>query len=234
MRRSVAIGAALLALSPMANADNVTAEEVVPGLWEYTGLISSSGVDMPLTGIFLFADGTFLQHAIFNGEPFAEQGSMAHSGPYVGSEVGIELTAEQTLSLNPSADKPLTSMGVTTHDLTVERNGDDMTLVFSAGEGTVQTLSLLGPADAVSVYTLENGKLAFTGDHFLLVSGDESGMVSGYGTYSKVGDDYSLMLTRWSQSNGQTAENLRDTAMEVQFDGSKLTLPNGLNLAVIQ
>jgi hypothetical protein len=233
IRYLILAGITALAVSPVTSANETTAKEVVPGLWEYTGLITSSGVDMPLTGIFLFADGTFVQQAIFDGEPFSEQGSMAHSGPYTGSDAGIALIAKQTLSIDPSSDEPLTSMGITTHDLTVERDGNEMTLVFGAGTGTIQTLTLVSDAESVAMYTLENGTLAFTGTHFLLVNGDESSALSGYGTYVQAGDDYSLMVTRWSESDGDRAENLKDTEMSFTFDGSQLTLDDGRQIAVI-
>jgi hypothetical protein len=54
----------------------------VDGLWSYTGLATSTGTEMPLTGIFLFKDGVFLQQSIFDSEPFSAAGAMAHAGPY--------------------------------------------------------------------------------------------------------------------------------------------------------
>lgn len=48
-----------LVVSGSANAGST--EELVEGLWEYADLVTSSGEELPLTGIFLFKDGIFVQ-----------------------------------------------------------------------------------------------------------------------------------------------------------------------------
>jgi len=82
----------------------------VDGLWFYTGLTTSDGTDMPLTGIFLFKDGVFVQQAVFDGGSFDEAGSMAHAGPYRPEPAtgSIHLVAEQTISVTPT-DSPALS-----------------------------------------------------------------------------------------------------------------------------
>ncbi len=57
----------------------VSLEQQVEGLWLYTGLITSSGEDLPLNGIFLFRNGVFVQYAQSKGEPAQVQGAMAHA-----------------------------------------------------------------------------------------------------------------------------------------------------------
>ena len=206
-------------------------EQQVEGLWLYTGLTSSSGDEMPLRGIFLFKDGVFIQHAVFDGEPTEEQGAMAHAGPYSDTEDYIHLVAEQTISTAPSEKPPLTSQGLTEHDITVNRAGDDLILIFSKGTGTVQNFKRVGPGHG-EIYSLPNGALAFVDGYFLLVDGDEKSVVAGYGTFEQSGESLLLNIIRWTESDQSSASNLGDTSMQATFDGQTLTLNDGRQLVV--
>jgi hypothetical protein len=197
----------------------------VKGLWAYTGLTSSSGVSMPLTGIFLFADDTFVQQAVFNGEPYYKQSAMAHSGPYRVGEDAVHLVAEQTLSISPANDSPLSSAGETRHELDVTRDGDGLMLVF--GSGTVQTFKRLADADDTTVVSLKDGTLAMTDEHLLLVSGNGDYAVTGYGTYRRDGERYFVDVIRWTESDGADTVSARDAVISLHFDGETLRLPNG-------
>lgn len=223
--KGAAIGGLLL-LSGEANAG----EAQVEGLWKYTGLTSSSGQDMPLTGIFLMSEGKFLQQAVFNGEPYAEQRAMAHSGSYAPTADGVQLQAGQTLSLFPGGEEPLSDMGATEHDLDVTREGDAMTLVF--GSGTVQTLERVGDAAGADIYTLDKGMLAFVEGYFVLVNGDGETAVSGYGSYRQEGSQLFLDVIRWSEGVKGLAQNLRDVTLTARFDGQVLVLADGRRFPV--
>jgi len=201
----------------------------VEGLWHYTGLISSAGQSMPLTGIFLFKDGVVLQQATFNGSPFEQQGAMAHAGTYTPTAAGVNLTAEQTISISPSTTPPLSFRRDTRHVLTIERSGSDMKAVF--GSGTVQTFNRAGPGDG-RVYKLSNGRFAFVDGYFIIVAGDENGTVSGYGRYDRTGDRYSVQVTRWAEVVGRKTNYLRDVVLEIGFDGRTLSLPDGRRFTV--
>ena len=181
---------------------------------------------MPLTGVSLFKDGVFVQHAVFNGEPIEDQGAMAHAGPYSVTADSIHLVAEQTFSTAPLEDSPLTSQGLTEHDVTVSRSGKNLTLVFSMGTGTVQNLERVGPGVG-EVYSLPNGVLAFVDGYFILVEGNESGVVACYGTFETAGDSMTLNVIRWTESNQSTASNLGDTSIQATFDGRSFTLEDG-------
>lgn len=225
-KQALLIGVAaigLVLLPAISNADGATGP--VEGLWKYTGLTSSSGKDMPLTGVFLMTDGKFLQQAVFNGKPYADQQSMAHTGTYKATEKGVQLVAGQTLGLAPAGDKPLSDAGVTEHDLEVSREGDEMTLLF--GSGTVQNLEKVSDAGKADIYPLENGMLAFTDGYFVLVNGDEKNAVTGYGTYRQESDRMLLEVTRWSEGVEGLAQNLRDVSLTARFDGKALMLADG-------
>ena len=202
----------------------VAAEGEVEGLWMYTGLETSSGQRLPLTGIFLFKDGFFLQQAVFEGEPFEEQGGMAHAGPYTVEPESIHLIAEQTISTAPGADTPLSFRHDTEHDVTVTRSADALTLVF--GSGTVQEFERVGDGRG-EVYSLEDGALAFVDDYFILVQGDADGVVTAYGTFEKAGEELQLGITRWVEADETGALNRRDVTMQAVFDGHALTLEDG-------
>lgn len=202
----------------------------VEGLWAYTGLTSSGGQSMPLTGVFLFKDGAFIQQAVFNGEPYYRQRAMAHSGPYSAIEGGVHLVAEQTLSLSPA--DPLSSQGVTEHDLAVTRVDDGLTLVF--GSGTVQTLRRIDDATEATVVDLEHGMMALVNDHFIVVSGDDTYAVTGYGRYRQEGERYFIDVSRWVETDGKETISARSAVITAHFDGKSLRLPGGRVLKVKQ
>lgn len=203
----------------------------VEGLWFYTGLITSGGDELPLTGVFLLKDGKFIQHSVFNGEPIEKQGAMAHAGPYTVAANSIHLVAEQTISTAPLEASPLTSQGLTEHDVTVERSGDNLKLVFGMGTSTIQTMKYIGPGVG-DIYSLSNGALAFVDDHFILVAGSESGVVAGYGTFEKTGESMNLSVIRWTESDQSNATNAADTNMKATFDGHSFTLDDGRSFTI--
>lgn len=201
------------------------------GLWAYTTLQGGGkGAEVPLSGVILFKDGIFAQQSIYNGQPFEKQGAMAHAGPYGAGPLGIHLTAEQTISIAPEKPKPLNFRPDTEHDLSAERSGDDMKIVFDSG--TVQKFKRIGPADG-EIYRLEKGVLALVDGHFVLVDGDENGVVTGYGKYKHSGTAYDLNVIRWAESKGSTAINRRDVVLKATFDGKTLALADGRSFRVV-
>lgn len=185
---------------------------------------------MPLTGIFLFKDGVFLQQAVFDGEPFDDQMSMAHAGPYSLQADGVHLIAEETISLGPTQPEPLSFRASTEHDVTVARDGQNLTLTF--GSGTVQEFAWVGPGRG-DVYELQHGSFALVDDHFVLVHGTGSEVVTGYGRVERQGETLKMDVTLWSESDGESVTNLRDTAMTARFDGAALTLGDGRSFTVV-
>ena len=209
----------------------VSLEQQVEGLWLYTGLITSTGEDLPLNGIFLFRNSIFVQYAQFKGEPAQVQGAMAHAGPYSAGDDFIHLAAEQTISTAPSKIPPLTYRGLTEHDVDVRRVNDELTLIFK-GSGTVQIFELAGPGEG-KVYKLENGALALVDDYFILVNGDENGVDTGYGRYESKNDAIRLDITYWTSANKSSASNNNHTSMNATFDGQDLTLEDGRRFQVL-
>lgn len=207
-------------------------ERQVDGLWLYTGLTSSDGVDMPLTGIFLFKDGFFVQQAVFDGTPFEEQRAMAHAGPVQPKADHIHLVAEQTISTSPGEAPYLSFRAETQHDVTVDRSGDRLELVFSMGKGTVQDFERAGPGDG-EVYHLADGALALVDGYFILVEGDVGGVVTGYGTYQRHGDDLDIQVIRWAEASPSGATNMKDTTLQATFDGNVLVLTDGRRFEVV-
>lgn len=221
------LGLAALLAAPVSADTGATS---VQGLWRYTGLTSSQGKDMPLTGIFLLADGKFLQQAVFDGEPYSAQVSMAHSGIFESAQGGIHLVADQTLSLAPAGEAALSDAGRTEHDLAVTLDGEHLKLVF--GSGTVQTLDRIGGASSADIYRLEKGMLAFADGYFVLVSGDGNTAVTGYGTYEQDGAQLQLEVIRWTEGAQGLAQNLRDVTLSARFDGNQLVLADGRTFTV--
>ncbi len=201
-------------------------EKQVEGLWLYTSLITSGGKDLPLKGIFLFKDDLFMQYAAFENHPIEDQGAMAHAGPYSSSDEYVHLLAEQTLSTAPLESQAMNSRGLTEHYVTVNRTGNDLTLIFSKGTGTVQKFKRVGPGSG-EIYKLDNGMLALVDGYFILVNGNDIGIDSGYGTYDKDRDSIELNIRRWTRADPSAASNLYDTRIKASFDGRSLILEDG-------
>lgn len=220
---------AALALSN-ARADSADAVKAAEGLWAYTSLKASTGQVMPLTGVILYKDGLFAQQSIFDGEPFDTQGAMAHAGPFGAGPKGLHMTAEQTISIAPGKDAALKFRRDTQHDISVDRAGDTMTIVF--GSGTVQEFKRIGPARG-DIYKLQNGVLALVDDHFVLVAGDEQAVVTGYGKFRRKGSAYDLQVIRWSEATPAKATNRRDGSLKATFDGKTFALADGRAFQVV-
>jgi len=212
-------------------ADPAATGQMVDGLWLYTGLTTADGTEMPLTGIFLFKDGVFVQQSIFDGSPFEEQAAMAHAGPYTPEAGWLHLTAAQTISTAPLQSPPLSFRSNTEHEVTVSRSGDDLTIIFGKGTSTVQTLRRIGSSDG-ALYSLGNGVLAFVDGYFILVAGDENGVVTGYGTFEKEAEALTLKVIRWAEADNSGATNLRDTVVRATFDGRSFALQDGRSFQV--
>ncbi len=234
--RSFSIACAALAAlaatgATAADSGKGDAVKAAEGLWAYTALIAGSKKEnMPLSGVILFKDGMFAQQSIFDGEPFEKQGAMAHAGPFGAGPNGVHMTAEQTISIAPGEEKPLSFRHDTQHDISVDRSGDEMTIAFSTG--TVQKFKRIGPANG-RIHKLDKGLLALVDGHFVLVDGDEQGVVTGYGTYKQSGTNYDLNAARWSESTPTKAVNKRDFAQKATFDGKTLTLADGRSFRVL-
>lgn len=200
--------------------------EQVSGLWLYTGLTTSDGQELPLEGIFLFKDGMFLQHAVFKGEPVATQGAMAHAGPYRVDEASIHLTAAPTISVAPQEAAPYSFRASTEHDITVAREGDALTLVFSMGTGTEQRFDYVGPGQG-ELYPLEGGAFAIVDGRFVMVQGTGTTSVSGYGAVQQSGGELKLMATYWTEVDENGATNYQDHALSATLDNEALSFEGG-------
>lgn len=231
-RRLFAFGSMFAALAmSTAQADTADAVKAAEGLWAYTSLqAGGTGQMMPLTGVILYKDGLFAQQSIFAGEPFDAQGAMAHAGPFGAGPKGIHMTAEQTISTAPGKDPALKFRRDTQHDITVDRAGDTLTIVF--GSGTVQKFKRIGPAQG-DIYKLQNGVLALVDDHFVLVAGDEQAVVTGYGKFQRKGTAYDLQVIRWAEATPAKATNRRDASLKATFDGKTFALADGRAFQVV-
>lgn len=201
-------------------------KEQVSGLWLYTGLTTSDGQELPLEGIFLFKDGMFLQHAVFKGEPVATQGAMAHAGPYRIDEASVHLTAAPTISVAPPDTPHYSYRASTEHDITVARDGDALTLVFSMGTGTEQRFALAGPGEG-ELYLLAGGAFAVVDGRFILVQGTNTASVSGYGTVQQSEGRLLLTAEYWTEVDEGGATNHTDFALVATLDDEALSFEGG-------
>lgn len=218
------------ATGSVSTADAARAVEAVEGLWAYTNLTTSGGEEMPLTGVILYKDGKFAQQSIFNSEPFEQAGAMAHAGTFAAGPRGVHMVAEQTISISPKERPLLSFQRDTQHDIAVERSGELLSIEFASG--TLQTFKRIGLASG-ELHRLEQGLLAFVDGYFVLVSGDASAVVTGYGTFSHDGRNYKMHAIRWAEAKGDTALNRKDVTIAATFDGQNLTLEDGRRFPVV-
>jgi len=231
--RRLALGLAALGalMTTAVQAEETKAVKDAEGLWAYTLLqAGKSGTVMPLTGVILFKDGLFAQQSIFDGEPFEAQGAMAHAGPFGAGPRGIHMVGEQTISTSPGKTPALSFRRDTQHDISVDRDGETLTIVF--GSGTVQKFRRIGPAEG-DIYKLENGVLALVDGHFVLVAGDEKAVVTGYGKVSHQGTAYAFDPIRWAEGTPAKIINRKDGTIKASFDGKTLTLADGRSFHVV-
>lgn len=227
---TLALAALGALVATTARAEEQKAVKAAEGLWAYTLLqAGKSGQVMPLTGVILFKDGLFVQQSIFDGHPFEAQGAMAHAGPFGPGPSGIHMVGEQTIGISPDKQPALSFRRDTQHDISVDRDGETLTIVFASG--TVQKFRRLGPAEG-SIYKLENGVLALVDGHFVLVAGDEQAVVTGYGTFRHSGSAYELELTRWSEATPAKALNRKGGTVKATFDGKTFALADGRTFRV--
>jgi len=136
---SLAIGALLgwaACSEPAREGEEVSASSAIEGLWAYTAIAPGGRNEVPLTGLFLFHQGIFVQQAINDGEPFDEQMGQAHTGTYQPAEEGFEMVAEIAIGVAPSHTPALSLRRNTEHQIKPERDGQELVLTF--GSGTVQ------------------------------------------------------------------------------------------------
>lgn len=223
--------ACLALLMMRASAEKADPLQAAEGLWAYTSLqAGGTGKNMPLTGVILYKDGWFAQQSIFDGQPFEAQGAMAHAGPYKAGPKGLHMVAEQTISTAPGEAPALQFRRDTQHDISVDRDGETLTIVF--GSGTVQKFKRIGSARG-DIYKLQDGLLALVDEHFVLVSGDEQGVVTGYGKFKRTGNAYELDVIRWAEATAAKAVNRRDVTLKATFDGKTFALADGRSFQVV-
>ncbi len=194
----------------------------VTGFWRHDELVSSGGDEIPLAGVFLFQDGVFIQQAVMDTPTAKNSEAMAHTGPYTITEKGVQLTAAPTIGISITGENPLSYQASTEHDITAQNTGDNLTLTF--GSGTVQTFTRIPMSGKATIYNFGNGRLALSDDRFVLVAGNQNDVVTGYGTYTRSGDDIVFSADRWAESTDKKAEIEVDAAVEGTFDDSTLKI----------
>ncbi len=205
--------------------------KAVQGYWAYDGLVTTQGQSLPIDGVFLFEGGVFLQQAVMGdpADPAAE--AMAHAGLYTATDKGVDLKAQQTISISDGTETPLSFRANTDHQLTVTRSDNNLRLVF--GSGTVQTFTRIASGPA-KIYTFDNGRLAFIDNRFILVLGDSTEAVSGYGTFTRSGDKLTLNAERWASATGTDADIAANKQIVADFDGNTLIIAPHRSFRIVE
>src|SRR5439155_8965160 len=209
-------------------AGRAPASTAVDGLWRYRTIAPGAGKEVPIDGLFLFRAGRFVQQSLNGGEPFDKQLAQAHAGTYEVNGKALEMFAEVGLVVNPTATSPVDVRRNSEHHVTIDRDGDRLTLTFSTG--TVQTFTRLGPADG-EVYPLDRGAFAMVDGKFILVAETSNYSVGASGGFEKTGSTLRLRPDRWFTVRDGNAVYAR-APVDATFDGKILELPGAPTISV--
>jgi hypothetical protein len=192
----------------------------VDGLWRYQTIATGAGTEVPIDGLFLFRAGRFVQQSLNVGEPFDKQLAQAHAGTYEVNGRALKMFAEVGLVVNPAAKSPVDVRRNSEHHVTIDRDGDRLTLTFSTG--TVQKFTRVGPAHG-EVYRLDRGAFALADGKFILVAETSNDSVGASGAFEKTGSTLHLRPDRWFTIHDGRAVYARDP-VDATFDGKTLTV----------
>ena len=224
-------------LSPTVQADKAAANAAgnIEGLWAYETLIipTPQGKETAyLTGHFIFHNGYFLQHSINNGEPFAEQGGMAHAGTYSPIEKGFEITVETGMSTEPKKNPGLDLIIDKKFTIVPEFSEDRMVLTF--GGRVVQTFKRVKITGTPRIIRLNQGYMSMVDNRIILVTAKGANAVAGYGTYKQNGNSLTIETERWFSVVDNKVANLKNKNVEATFDGKVLTIAGGPSFQVVK
>jgi hypothetical protein len=205
--------------------------EVVEGLWSYETLQIGESPPVPLTGLFLFQNGRFLQQTINEGGIFVEQLGMGHSGTYEWRQGIIRLLAKVGLMIEPTKTPILESRSNSLHHITPDLSGDRLTLSFDMG--VIQKLTRVTKGDQFEkIIDLDEGGLGLVGDRFILVAEHPGEGVAGSGHFTRSKNELRFKVDRWFTLRESQAQYQRDGVIVAIFDGQKLSLPKGMTFRV--
>jgi len=200
----------------------------VEGLWRYRTIAPGAGTEVPIDGLFLFRAGRFVQQSLNAGEPFDKQLAQAHAGKYEVNGNALKMFAEVGLVVDPTAKSPVDVRRNSEHHVTINRDGDRLTLTFSTG--TVQKFTRLGPAEG-HVYPLDRGAFALADGKFILVAETANYSVGASGAFEKTGGALRLRPDRWFTVRDGKAVYAREP-VDATFDGKTLRLPGAPTITV--
>lgn len=194
------------------------------GLWRYESIArDGTGPAAPLDGLFLFADGRFLQHSVNRGEPLADQLAQGHVGPFrLTSTSELVMTASVGFLVEPSASGTRLVDRRREHRAQARVDGERLTLTFDSG--TVQVLSRLSTAPP-RITWLDGGGFARVGSRFLLIHGDGDRALTATGEVTGDGDAVTLRAERWVTFVGGRAAYLRDAVVDLRRTRDRLEVP---------
>lgn len=212
-------------------AQDLAIMEDIDGLWSYETLQIGEESPVPLTGLFLFQNGRFLQQTINDGGIFVNQLGMGHSGTYEWHQGFIRLLAKVGLMIEPTRDPVLESRSNSLHHIIPDLSGERLTLSFDMG--VIQKLTRVAKGDrSTKIIDLDEGGLGLADDRFILVAERSGEGVAGSGHFTRSGNELRFKADRWFTFKGSRTHYQRDEIVIASFDGRKLSLPQGMTFRV--
>ncbi|MFT5132448.1 MAG: hypothetical protein ACI9SC_000913 [Gammaproteobacteria bacterium] len=213
-------------ISSQAGAD---VENDMAGVWSLYSFDTPDGGSKPLTGIWWNQDdGQFIHQVMHSGEPLQSQIAECHLGRYeVLSPGKMKVDVEKgSVANSPKSDTLLSTRNNMSFDMGYERSGDKLKI---GHEHLVQVKT-----KQMEIFSLDNGKLALSDEHILLVSITDAGPLCGAGRYRREGDRLHLQGWNWFNVEKKKVSYSVDENIEAGFDGKELRLPTGERFRVVE
>lgn len=203
-----------LSLSIQVGAD---VDNDMAGVWSLHSYEPPEGDSKQISGIWWNQDdGQFVHQVMHRGGPLQGQLVECHYGTYrVLSPGKMKVGVEKGSVVNsPGSDTLLSTRNNMSFDMGYERSGNKLKIGHEH-LARVETKRM-------DIYSLDDGKLALSDEHILLVIIKDSGPLCGAGRYSQEGDRLHLQEWNWFKVMEDEVVYAIDASFEAKFDGKVL------------
>ena len=204
-------------------------ENDIAGVWSLYSFDLPEGGNRKLTGIWWNqGDGQFVHQVMHEGEPLQAQIAECHYGNYqVLSPGKMKVYVEKgSVANSPRSDTLLSTRNDMSFDMGYERSGNKLAIGH-------EHLALVN-TKRMEIFPLENGRLAFSDEHLLLVVVSDEGPLCGEGKYRQEGQRLFLRDWNWFKITRDEVVYSVNEQVEAEFDGEHLRFSHGEQFKVLQ
>ena len=204
-------------------------ENDIAGAWSLYSFDLPDGGSKSLTGIWWNQeDGQFVHQVMHSGDPLQSQIAECHYGRYrVLSPGKMKVDVEKgSVANSPRSQTLLSTRNNMSFEMGYELSGDKLKI----GHEHLVKIS----TERMDIFSLSNGKLAFSDEHLLLVTVSDNGPLCGAGRYYQDGENLHLVDWSWFKIVEDEVVYTRNGKMEAVFDGKELRFSSKERFKVIQ